>query len=101
MLQVYDRVLVSPSVETLVALMILVAALYVFYGLLEFARGRVMAGVGARFQVALSPRVFAAVLERAALRSLTDTGAHALHDLEAIRGFFYVASFACARAFPV
>ena len=50
MLQIYDRVLGSRSEETLVALFALVAFLYSFYWLLEFARGRVMARVGARFQ---------------------------------------------------
>ena len=49
MLQVYDRVLGSRSVETLIALSILVAFLYGMMGLLDFARGRVMGRVGARF----------------------------------------------------
>ena len=55
MLQVYDRVLASRSEETLVALFGLVTALYLFYGILEYARGRVMARVGARFQTELGP----------------------------------------------
>lgn len=87
MLQVYDRVLGSRSVETLVALFILVAALLALYGLLEFARGRVMARVGARFQTTLSPRVFAAMLERSALQVDTKTGANPLQDLEAVGTF--------------
>ncbi len=86
MLQVYDRVLGSRSEETLVALAALVALLYFFYWLLEFARGRVMARVGARFQGAMNERVFRAVLERAALRKGTQKGS--IQDLEAIRGFF-------------
>jgi len=88
MLQIYDRVLGSRSVETLTALFILVAALFAFYGLLEFARGRVIARVGARFQTALGPRVFGAALERSALRKPSETGANALQDLDAIRNFF-------------
>lgn len=46
MLQVYDRVLASGSVSTLVALSILVAILYSLYGFLEFVRGRIMSRVG-------------------------------------------------------
>lgn len=88
MLQIYDRVLGSRSVETLTALFILVAGLFTFYGLLEFARGRVMARVGARFQAAFNPRVFGAVLERSALRKPPRAGANALQDLDAIRNFF-------------
>ena len=41
MLQVYDRVLPSRSVPTLVALIILVAVLYAFQGVLELHCGRV------------------------------------------------------------
>jgi ABC-type protease/lipase transport system fused ATPase/permease subunit len=66
MLQVYDRVLASRSEETLVALFALVGLLYFFYGLIEFARGRVVARVGARLQDALNAPAFRAVLERAA-----------------------------------
>ena len=68
MLQVYDRVLGSRSEETLVALFGLVAVLYLFYWLLEYARGRVMARVGARFQEVMNVPVFHAVIGRAARR---------------------------------
>lgn len=83
MLQVYDRVLGSRSEETLVALSILVAALYVLYGVLDWARGRVMARVGARMQSALNGPVFRAVLERSALGRGPKAGA--LKDLDAVR----------------
>ena len=42
MLQVYDRVLPSRSVPTLVALIVLVAVLYAFQGVLETVRARVL-----------------------------------------------------------
>ena len=63
MLQVYDRVLVSHSEETLVALFALVTLLYALMGVLEFARGRVLARFGARFETALDHRVFDAVVQ--------------------------------------
>ncbi|GAA0293691.1 type I secretion system permease/ATPase [Rhodovulum strictum] len=88
MLQVYDRVLGSRSEETLVALSILVAALYLFYGLLEYARGRVTARIGARLQAAFGRRVFGASLERSALRNGQGPGATALQDLDSVRGMF-------------
>jgi len=82
MLQVYDRVLGSRSVETLIALSVLVAFLFGMMGLLDYARGRVMARVGARFQAALEKRVFDAVIRRssqvqdpAATTGLSDLGA--------------------------
>ena len=86
MLQIYDRVLASRSVETLVALSGLVVVLYLFYGLLEFARGRVMARVGARIQTNLSDTVLCAVVDRAANRR--DTTWDSLGDLNALRTFF-------------
>ncbi|MBT8409078.1 MAG: type I secretion system permease/ATPase [Alphaproteobacteria bacterium] len=87
MLQVYDRVLGSRSEETLVALFALVAGLYFFYGILEYARGRTMARLGARFQSLMTGRVFGAAIERAALLRKSGPGATALQDLDAIRSF--------------
>lgn len=85
MLQVYDRVLASRSEETLVALFLLVACLYAFYWLIEYARGRVMARVAARFHVAHSLRVFLATIQSAAVRHGRELGNRALHNLGAIR----------------
>jgi ATP-binding cassette subfamily C protein len=84
MLQVYDRVLGSRSEETLIALSILVAFLYGMMGLLDYARGRVLARIGARFQDKLDRRVFSAMLRKAAVGSKEDnkTG---LRDLEAVQ----------------
>jgi len=85
MLQVYDRVLGSRSEETLMALSILVAFLYLMMGILDYARGRILARVGARFQSLLDHRVFAAVLRLAGLsagRLGLNTG---LRDLEAVQ----------------
>lgn len=84
MLQVYDRVLGSRSVETLIALSVLVVFLYGMMGLLDYARGRVMGRVAARFQARLDRRVFDAVIRKAALSpdEHTTTG---LRDLEAVQ----------------
>ena len=87
MLQVYDRVLGSRSVETLIALSLLVAFLYGMMGLLDYVRGRVMARVGARFQSRLDRRVFSAVMRRAALGRHSGTSTTGLQDLEAIQRF--------------
>ena len=88
MLQVYDRVLTSRSEATLVALIAIVAFLFLMMGLLDHARGRVLARAGARFQARLDGRVLGAILTRAgrspASRSAPATG---LHDLEAMQRF--------------
>ena len=84
MLQVYDRVLGSRSVETLIALSVLVAFLFGMMGLLDYARGRIMARVGARFQARLEKRVFDAVVRRSAVTP-DQTSATGLSDLDAVQ----------------
>lgn len=85
MLQVYDRVLGSRSQETLLALFLLVAFLFAMMGLLDLARGRVMARLAAGFQSRLDRRVFTAALARSALAPGDPAAAAGLRDLEAIR----------------
>ena len=63
MMQVYDRALVSGSVETLVALSLLAALLFLVMGILDVARAQIMARVGARLRVALSAENRAAALK--------------------------------------
>ncbi len=84
MRQVYDRVLGSRSEATLVALSLLVVFLYGMMGLLDYARGRILARAGARFQANLDQRVFDAMIRRSAVARdpVAQTG---LGDLEAIQ----------------
>jgi PrtD family type I secretion system ABC transporter len=84
MLQIYDRVLGSRSVETLLALTLLVAFLYGIMGLLDYSRGRIMARIGVRFQARLDQRVFDAAIRKSAVDDddLSGTG---LRDLEAVQ----------------
>jgi len=79
MLQVYDRVLGSGSVETLVALTILVVFLYAVMGLLDHARGRIMGRAAARFQSRLERRIFDAEMAGAG------PPAGGLRDLESVQ----------------
>ncbi|WP_010138936.1 type I secretion system permease/ATPase [Oceanicola sp. S124] len=83
MLLVYDRVLASRSVETLFALTLLAGFLFAMMGLLDGARARLLARVGARFQARLDRRVYEAALKQA---SEGRRGAEtALQDLDSIR----------------
>lgn len=87
MLQVYDRVLGSRSEATLVALSALVVGLFLAMGILEYARGKVMAIVGARFQERLDRRVFTAAMQRSAVAPNDPYSVTAQRDLEAVRTF--------------
>ncbi|MFC3570017.1 type I secretion system permease/ATPase [Paracoccus simplex] len=85
MMQVYDRVLASRSVETLTALFLLVVFLFAMMGVLDLARNRIMARVAARFQERMEGRVFTAGLQdgQAAGSDLVVRGG--MRDLEAVQ----------------
>lgn len=85
MLQVYDRVLGSRSEETLVALLMLVVLLYGIMGVLDFARGRIAAQIGAGVQSSLDDRVFATTLKRAVSAEARARPDSALQDLESMQ----------------
>ena len=85
MLNVYDRVLGSRSLETLIALSVLVTFLYGCMGILDFVRGRVMGRIGARFQAKMDRRVFSAVLKATTLNRAPREAATGLRDLEAVQ----------------
>ncbi|MEM9783618.1 MAG: type I secretion system permease/ATPase [Pseudomonadota bacterium] len=85
MLQTYDRVLTSRSVPTLVALVLLVTFLYLMMGLLEWARGRMLARAGARFQELMDSRVFTATLKTSlspAMRARPNTASRNLDSIK-------------------
>lgn len=85
MLNVYDRVLGSRSVETLIALTVLVAFLYGMMAFLDYARGRVMGRAGARFQTDMEGRVFEAVLRAKTMNRAPSEAATGLKDLESVQ----------------
>ncbi len=85
MLQVYDRVLGSRSVATLVALSVLVTFLFLALGILDNVRARVMARIGAKMQDRLDRRVFSAAMRRLTLQPNEPTAIAAQRDLEAIQ----------------
>ena len=87
MLQVYDRVLTSRSEATLVTLIGIVAFLFLMMGILDHARGRVLARAGARLQARLDSRVLRAILTRAIAPAERSRPATGVRDLEAIQRF--------------
>ncbi len=85
MLQVYDRVMTSGSIPTLVALSILTASLYAVIGLLELVRSRVVVRIGMDFDRRVTDRVFNASLRRSVTESSFSTTI--LRELDSIRQF--------------
>lgn len=85
MMQVYDRVLGSRSVETLIALFGLVFFLFVLMGVIDLARNRVMARVATRFQEKMEKRVFAASLQEGSAAGSDAVTRGGMRDLESIQ----------------
>ena len=85
MLQVYDRVLTSQSVPTLVSLSILAIGLYMAMGLFDFLRNRVLSRVSHWLDDSLSPLAFRSWM----VRSLGghQPGYKPVQDLTVLRGF--------------
>lgn len=87
MLQVYDRVLPSQSVPTLIGLSVLMVGLYAVNGMLEYFRSRIMIRIGTRIDAALSPKIFKAVQLLPLRTRLGGDGMQPLRDLDTIRSF--------------
>lgn len=87
MLQVYDRVLSSGSVPTLVGLVVLAAGLYLFQAALDILRARVLLRIGEHFDNKLSGRVHDAVVRLPLLTRMPGDGLQPLRDLDSVRGF--------------
>jgi PrtD family type I secretion system ABC transporter len=88
MLQIYDRVLPSRSVPTLVGLALLVLVLFAFQGLLDMLRGRILLRIGRGLDEKLAPRVFELVM-RAPLSPARPggDGLQPIRDLDSLRSF--------------
>ncbi|HEV2565202.1 MAG TPA: type I secretion system permease/ATPase [Microvirga sp.] len=87
MMEVYDRVLPSRSIPTLLGLSAIILALFLFQGLFDTLRGRIFARLGAAVDEDLSQRIFRCQVA-APLRGKADGDAQQpLRDLDQIRAF--------------
>ncbi|MCY4278749.1 MAG: type I secretion system permease/ATPase [Gammaproteobacteria bacterium] len=85
MLQLYDRVLSSRSMDTLLALSLLVAGLFAVLALLEVARSRSMIRVAQAVDKELTPGLFKS-LSRATGPKDTKGSNQLLNDMDSVRG---------------
>ena len=87
MLEIYDRVLPSRSIPTLVGLIVLAAALYIAQGVLDLIRGRILVRIGASLDESLSGRVFETIARLPLKVGQRNDGLQPLRDLDSIRTF--------------
>ncbi|HET7192281.1 MAG TPA: type I secretion system permease/ATPase [Pseudolabrys sp.] len=87
MLEIYDRVLPSRSMPTLVGLLVLVAALFTALGVLDAIRGRILVRIGGALDESLSGRVYDTLIRLPLRAGAYSDGAQPLRDLDAIRSY--------------
>jgi ATP-binding cassette subfamily C protein len=87
MLEVYDRVLPSRSVPTLVGLAILAGGLYMAQGILDLIRVRILGRVGTALDESLNSRVFDTIVRLPLTVGARNEGLQPLRDLDNVRSF--------------
>src|SRR5207249_5327946 len=87
MLEIYDRVLPSRSVPTLIGLVILAGGLYIAQGVLDLIRGRILGRIGTSLDEALNGRVFETVVRLPLIVGGRNEGLQPLRDLDNVRSF--------------
>ncbi|HVX98868.1 MAG TPA: type I secretion system permease/ATPase [Pseudorhodoplanes sp.] len=87
MLEIYDRVLPSRSVPTLVGLSVLALVLFLSMGCLDLIRGRILVRVGASLDESLSGRVYETLVRLPLHAGNRSDGLQPLRDLDSIRSF--------------
>lgn len=84
--QIFDRVISSGNLDTLTALTLIVALMFVFQSMLDFLRSRLLLVIAARLSTTLGRPVFEAAVEKA-LKSGAASAGTAIRDLNGFRGF--------------
>ncbi|RUV74044.1 MAG: type I secretion system permease/ATPase [Mesorhizobium sp.] len=87
MLQIYDRVLPSQSIPTLIGFTIGMLGLYAVYGLLDFVRLRLLVRIGSHLHRDLQQKAFAASLSLPLTAGQDANRVQPLRDLDQLRGF--------------
>src|ERR1700681_4346382 len=87
MLEVYDRVLPSRSVPTLVGLAILAGGLYLAQGVLDLIRIRILGRIGTALDESLNSRVFDTIVRLPLTAGARNEGLQPLRYLDNIRSF--------------
>jgi PrtD family type I secretion system ABC transporter len=87
MLEIYDRVLPSRSIPTLVALLILAAGLYGAQAVIDAIRSRIMVRIGTNLDETMNARVYDAIVRLPLKIGSKGDGTQPIRDLDAVRGF--------------
>src|SRR5215813_161795 len=87
MLEIYDRVLPSRSMPTLVGLLVLAATLFTALGILDAIRGRILVRIGGALDESLSGRVYDTLMRLPLRIGARSDATQPLRDLDAVRSY--------------
>lgn len=87
MLQVYDRVLTSRSLQTLVGLTALLGLVFLVQGVLDIIRQRLLTRIGASVDRQLAPQVFRLIASIPVRAGTPIDAQQPARDLDSVRGF--------------
>ena len=86
-MEIYDRVLPSRSVPTLIALIILATVLYGALGVLDLIRSRILVRIGSYLDESISARVYDGLVRLPLKAGNRGEGLQSLRDLDSLRSF--------------
>jgi len=87
MLEIYDRVLPSRSMPTLVGLLVLAVGLFTALGILDAIRGRILVRIGGELDETLSGRVYDTLVRLPLRAGARSDGTQPLRDLDSVRSY--------------
>ncbi len=87
MAQIYDRVLTSRSIETLIALSALAGGLLLILAVMDLIRSRILVRIGLRIDAKLGRRIFTALFTETIEAQPAAAGTQSLRDLQTLRQF--------------
>ncbi|WP_170516211.1 type I secretion system permease/ATPase [Ruegeria atlantica] len=86
MLQVYDRVLTSQNIDTLIALSVLLAGVFIVIACLDLMRMRILGRLAARFELSAGAPVLGAAMRRR-VQGEAEAGENLVEDVNGFREF--------------
>ena len=100
MMQIYDRVLASANIPTLVGLMAITTLLYLFFGLLDYIRGQALSAHGELTADALAEKAYTYSILNNCDKDPSHDKKQALADVSVLRSFLTSPTFAAVFDLP-
>ncbi len=100
MMQVYDRVLASANIPTLVGLMLITTLLYLFFGLLDHIRNQALSAHGELVAESLAKKAYTQSILNNCEKSPTEAKKTAIVDVVTLRGFLTSPTFSAFFDLP-